>query len=42
MEELELFQINTHLRAGKGSYYEGGIKVPLIIKWPKMSQKKTL
>jgi arylsulfatase A-like enzyme len=21
------------LRAGKGSYYEGGIKVPLIIKW---------
>ena len=23
------------LRAGKGSYYEGGIRVPLIIKWPK-------
>ena len=22
------------LRAGKGSYYEGGIRVPLIIKWP--------
>ncbi|WKX76733.1 sulfatase-like hydrolase/transferase [Zobellia laminariae] len=21
------------LRAGKGSYYEGGIRVPLIIKW---------
>ncbi|MFC2119163.1 sulfatase [Bacteroidota bacterium] len=24
----------TPLRAGKGSYYEGGIKEPLIIKWP--------
>jgi arylsulfatase A-like enzyme len=23
------------LRAGKGSYYEGGIRVPLLIKWPK-------
>ena len=22
------------LRAGKGSYYEGGIRVPFIIKWP--------
>ena len=22
------------LRAGKGSYYEGGIKVPLIMRWP--------
>lgn len=22
------------LRAGKGSYYEGGIRVPLLIKWP--------
>ena len=22
------------LRAGKGSYYEGGIRVPLIVKWP--------
>ena len=30
------------LRAGKGSYYEGGIKVPLIIKWPNMTQKNTV
>jgi len=22
------------LRAGKGSYYEGGIRVPMVIKWP--------
>ena len=22
------------LRAGKGSYYEGGIRVPLVIRWP--------
>lgn len=22
------------LRAGKGSYYEGGIRVPMILKWP--------
>jgi arylsulfatase A-like enzyme len=22
------------LKAGKGSYYEGGIRVPLIVKWP--------
>jgi len=23
------------LRAGKGSYYEGGIRVPLVMRWPK-------
>ncbi len=23
------------LRAGKGSYYEGGIRVPMIVRWPK-------
>ncbi|MUH37652.1 aryl-sulfate sulfohydrolase [Zobellia amurskyensis] len=30
------------LRAGKGSYYEGGIRVPLVIKWPgKIRPKST-
>lgn len=29
------------LRAGKGSYYEGGIRVPLIIKWPNHLQTNT-
>ena len=24
----------TPLKAGKGAYYEGGIRVPMIIKWP--------
>lgn len=27
------------LRAGKGSYYEGGIRVPCIIKWPSKIKK---
>ncbi|MHC5174073.1 MAG: sulfatase-like hydrolase/transferase, partial [Planctomycetota bacterium] len=22
------------LRAGKGSYYEGGIRVPMVVYWP--------
>ena len=26
--------VNVPLRVGKGSAYEGGIRVPLIIKWP--------
>ena len=25
---------NAPLRSGKGSLYEGGIRIPLIIKWP--------
>ncbi len=33
--ERELATSNLPLRAGKGWLYEGGIKVPLFIKWPK-------
>ncbi len=29
---------NAPLRANKGAYYEGGIRVPLIIRWPGVSK----
>ena len=30
------------LRAGKGSYYEGGTRVPYIIRWPKLIKANTV
>lgn len=30
---------NYPLRSGKGSYYEGGIRVPFIVKWPGFVQQ---
>lgn len=33
---------NLPLRAGKGSVYEGGIRVPMIVKWPGVVQPNTV
>lgn len=37
--------LNTHnypLRSGKGSVYEGGIRVPMIVKWPGVAKENTV
>jgi len=36
------FTSQAPLRAGKGSYYEGGIRVPMIFRWPGKTQPGTL
>jgi len=32
---------NAPLKSGKGSFYEGGIRVPLIVRWPKKIKPST-
>ena len=32
---------NSPLKSGKGSFYEGGIRVPLIIRWPAVIEPNT-
>lgn len=36
------FTQNAPLRAGKGSVYEGGIREPMIVKWPGVVKKGTV
>jgi arylsulfatase A-like enzyme len=33
---------NRPLKAGKGSVYEGGIRVPMIVRWPEMVKPSTV
>ncbi len=34
MSWTNYFQSSGHLRAGKGTFYEGGIRIPMIARWP--------
>lgn len=40
--DREFFNSNGVLRDGKGSYYEGGLRVPFIARWPKKIKPGTV
>lgn len=35
-------QHNTPLRSGKGSAYEGGVRIPFVLKWPGMTSPNSI
>lgn len=38
---ITLFHSQAPFRAGKGAYYEGGVRVPFIMRWPGVTQPGT-
>lgn len=39
---IKLMEMNTPFRGGKGSFFEGGLRVPLLMKWPQKIAANTV